>query len=356
LRDYYEVLGVSRDADDAQIKKAFRKLARELHPDVNAHDPQAEEKFKEAGEAYEVLSDPERRRVYDAFGHEGLRSGGWSPQTAGFGAVQDILETLFGAEPVMGDLFGFGRRGPAPGGHVGARVEVTLDEVLSGAKREVKFDAATVCDRCGGDGAEPGSEVITCPQCQGAGQIREVSQTVFGQVIRAQTCGRCGGMGRVPEKPCETCGGAGRVRGTRTWEVQVPPGIESGQRIRVAGGGHAGEAGASAGDLYVEVIVKPDERFRRDGEDLICAVEVPVTKAMLGGTLPVPTLDGEREVEAPAGTQPGDVAVLEGQGLPVLGSEARGDIRVVFDVVVPKRLNKEQRRLAEELDSAIGGA
>src|SRR5918994_866642 len=230
-RDYYEVLGVDRGAADGDLKKAFRRLARELHPDVNRHDPEAEEKFKEAAEAYEVLSDPQRRRTYDAFGHEGLRSGGWAPRSAAFGSFEDVLQSLFWrGDPMFGDLFGFGPSGPAPGGDVAVEVEITLAEVLTGVRREVSFEAVSVCERCHGNGAE-----------------------------------------KVPEQPCERCDGAGRELRARSWEVEVPPGIESGQRIRIAGAGHAGEAGAATGDLYVLVTVAEDPRFERRGQDLISA-------------------------------------------------------------------------------------
>jgi molecular chaperone DnaJ len=351
VADYYEVLGVSRDASEVEIKKAFRKLARELHPDVNAHDPDAEEKFKQAAEAYEVLSDNDRRRTYDTFGEEGLRSGGWAPRTAGF-AFEDIFDAIFGGDAFGADIFGFGRR-PASGGDVAATVEITLDEVLTGTRREVSFEAVGLCERCRGNGAEPGTPIRTCDRCQGAGQIRQVARTAFGQMVRATPCDRCGGDGKVAESPCTECGGRGRVVGTRTWEVEVPAGIESGQRIRIAGAGHAGEVGGGPGSLYVEVRVAPDERFERDGDDLVSVVEVTATRAMLGATVNVPTLDGDREVEVPPGARSGDLAVLGGLGLPGLRTSRRGDQRVVFNVVVPSNLSDEQRELAERLDATI---
>ena len=353
-RDYYEVLGVDRRAGDAEIKKAFRRLARGLHPDVNRHDPEAEEKFKEAAEAYEVLSNSDRRRTYDAFGHEGLRSGGWAPRTDAFGSFEDVLSAFFGrGDPLFSELFGFGRAGPASGANVAARVEVSLAEVLTGASREVSFEAVSMCERCRGNGAEPGTPIRSCERCGGTGELREVTRTAFGQLVRSGACPICGGQGRVPETPCEECGGEGRTFRARTWEVEVPPGIESGQRIRITGAGHAGETGARSGDLYVEVTVTADERFERHGQDLVTAVTVPVTRAMLGGWVSVPTLDGERDVEIPEGTQPGEHAVLRGLGLPSLRGAARGDQHVVLDVYVPAELSEEQRELAERLDESL---
>jgi molecular chaperone DnaJ len=353
--DYYELLGVERGASAAEVKKAFRKLARELHPDVNRHDPEAEEKFKRAAEAYEVLSDPERRRVYDAFGEQGLRSGGWSPGAGGFGNLEDVLESLFGrGDPLFGDLFGFGRGGPAAGADIAAEVEVSLEEVLTGTTRELSFEAVTTCDRCRGNGAEPGTPIRTCDECGGAGQIRRVTQTAFGQMVRAGTCPRCGGAGKVPEQPCEQCDGRGRVSGTRSWEVEIPPGIESGQRIRITGGGHAGEAGAASGDLYVRVHVAEDERFQREGTDLVSVIEIPATEAMLGTTATVASLDGDREVEIEPGTQPGERVVLRGIGLPDLRGSARGDQHVFVNVIVPGNLSEEQRELAGRLGETIG--
>jgi len=352
-RDFYEVLGVDRAASEPEIKKAFRLLARELHPDVNRHDPEAEEKFKEAAEAYEVLSDAERRRTYDTYGHEGLRTGGWSPSAAGFGSFEDVLGAFFGrGDPIFGDIFGAG--GPASGGDVAATVEITLEEVVTGTMREVAFDAVSSCEHCRGNGAEPGTPIRTCERCDGAGQMREVTRTAFGQMMRAVACPQCGGDGRVPESPCGECQGRGRVVKQRTYEVEVPPGIESGQRIRISGAGHAGDAGARAGDLYVEVAVAADERLERRGEHLISVARIPATRAMLGGTVSVPTLDGEREVEVPAGAQPGERVVLAGMGLPSLRGPARGDQYVLLDVVIPSGLDEGQRAFAEQLDATLG--
>jgi molecular chaperone DnaJ len=347
-RDYYQVLGVDRNASEGEIKKAFRGLARELHPDVNAHDPEAEEKFKEAAEAYEVLSDQDRRQTYDRFGHEGLRSGGFTPG-AGFGSFQDIFDTLFGGDP----FGGFGRE-PRGGADIAAVVEIGLEDVLEDQKREVSFEAVSVCDHCRGNRAEPGTPIESCDRCGGTGQLRQVSRSVFGQVVRAMPCDRCGGDGRIPETPCERCGGVGRITEMRTWEVDIPAGIEDGQRVRIAGAGHAGAGAGRQGDLYVEVRVAADGRLARQGTELISRAEVPVTTAIVGGEAFVPTLDGEVAVEVPAGAQHGETSVLKGRGLPPLHGGKRGDQHVVFELVVPTDLNDEQREAAERLAEALG--
>jgi molecular chaperone DnaJ len=348
-RDYYEVLGVGRDANETEIKKAFRRLARELHPDVNDHDPQAEEKFKEAAEAYEVLSDAEKRRTYDAYGQEGLRSGGFDPG-AGFGSIDDILQAFFG-----GGAFGFGGGGrrSAAGGDVAVSIEIELAEVATGVAREIAYDAVAACEHCHGNGAEPGTPISTCERCGGAGELRQVTRTPFGQMVRSAVCDVCAGAGKVPETPCEVCDGSGRTRQSKATTVQVPAGIEDGQTMRVTGAGHAGEAGAPAGDLYVEVAVAEDERFERDGSDLISVVSIPATEAMLGTTVRVETLEGSEEIEVEPGTQPGHEVVRKGAGLPRLGGRRRGNQRVVLNVVVPTNLSDEQRELAERLDETI---
>jgi molecular chaperone DnaJ len=353
-RDYYEVLGVSREADETEIKKAFRRLARELHPDVNDHDPEAEEKFKEAAAAYEVLSDAERRRTYDAYGHEGLRSGGFDPG-AGFGSIDDILQAFFGGGGGAGFGFG-GRRGPAGGGDVAIAVEIELAEVATGVRREVTYDVIGSCEHCHGNGAEPGTPITTCERCGGAGELRQVARTPFGQMVRAAPCEACGGAGKIPQQPCDTCGGSGRTRQSRTSAIEIPAGIDDGQRMRITGSGHAGEARAPAGDLYVEVRVAEDERFEREGSDLISVVSLPATEAMLGTTVTVPTLEGEEEIEVEPGTQPGAEKVHRGAGLPRLNSRRRGNQRIVLNVFVPTNLSDEQREIAERLDESLEDA
>ncbi len=347
-RDPYEVLGVERDASEQQIKKAFRMLARELHPDVNAHDPQAEEKFKEAAEAYEILSDAERRATYDRYGHEGLRSGGYAPNFESFGSIGDLFDAFFGG----GGGFG-GRSGPMAGGDVAVAVEIDLLQAANGAAVEVAYEAIERCEHCHGNGAEPGTAIRTCERCGGAGQLQAATRTPFGQMVRTVVCDVCQGDGRIPEQPCRECRGRGRRAARHELDVEIPAGIASGQRIRLSGRGHAGESGAPSGDLYVLVRVADDERFVREGDDLITALDVPAPLAALGGALAVPTLEGGAEVELAPGTQPGEIVTLRGEGMPSLGRGRRGNLRVVVNVVIPRRLSDEQRELLEQLKATL---
>jgi molecular chaperone DnaJ len=345
-RDPYEVLGVERNASEQEVKKAFRLLARELHPDVNAHDPQAEEKFKEAAEAYEILSDAERRATYDRYGHDGLRSGGYAPNFEGFGSINDLFNAFFGG----GGGAGFG---PAQGGDVAVAVEIELIQAARGSTVEVLFDAVERCERCHGNGAEPGTPIETCERCGGAGQLQSAVRTPFGQMMRSVVCDTCGGDGKMPTDPCKECRGRGRVRVERRLDVEIPAGIADGQRIRMSGQGHAGEAGAAPGDLYVLVSVREDERFVREGEHLITALDLPAPAAALGTTVEIPTLEGAASLEIPAGTQPGEVLTLRGEGMPTLRRGRQGDLRVVVNVVIPRRLSDEQRELLEQLTATL---
>ncbi|MGH2902328.1 MAG: molecular chaperone DnaJ [Solirubrobacteraceae bacterium] len=344
-RDPYEVLGVERDASGQQIKKAFRALAMELHPDVNAHDPEAEEKFKEAAEANEILSDPERRATYDRYGHEGLRSGGYAPNFDAFGSISDLFETFFGG--------GGGRSGPAAGGDLAVAVEIELIEAARGATVQVAYEAVERCEHCHGNGAEPGTPIETCERCGGRGQLQAVTRTPFGQMARTVLCDVCHGDGRVPKQPCGECRGRGRKATRRELDVEIPAGIADGQRIRLSERGHAGEAGAPAGDLYVLVRVRDDKRFVREGDDLIAALDVAAPLAALGATLQTPTLEGTAAVEVPAGIQPGEVLTLRGEGMPGLRGGRRGNLRVVVNVVIPRRLSEEQRGLLEQLNETL---
>jgi molecular chaperone DnaJ len=342
-RDYYEVLGIARAADEGEIKRAFRRLARELHPDVSTA-PDAQERFREVVEAYEVLSKRETRELYDRFGHSGLRGGGFTPTQFDFGSLNDLFAAFFGD-----DLFGVGGR-PARsrGADLGVQVEIELVEAASGIKRDVPFPVAVTCGTCSGSGAAAGTSPVTCETCGGAGRLQRVSRSAFGEFVRTQTCPACRGAGQRIEQPCPDCRGEGRRVEERTLGVEIPPGIHDGQQIRISGEGHAGGGGARAGDVYVEVRVKPDPRFVRDGDDIFSTADLTITEAALGTRVNVPTLDGDEELQFPEGTQAGEVRVLRGRGMPVLQGFGRGDHRVLVNVAVPRRLNDEQRRLLEE--------
>jgi molecular chaperone DnaJ len=352
-RDYYDVLGVSRSADEAEIKKAFRRLARELHPDVNRSDPAAEEKFKEAAEAYEVLKDPERRATYDRYGHEGLRTGGYAPNFEGFGSVADIFEAFFGGGGFGGAFGGGTPTGPAQGGDVGVSAVIDLADAAHGTQVEVGYEVVVTCEHCHGNGAEPGTPIETCDRCGGTGQLRAVSRTPFGQVMRTTVCDVCGGDGRVARDPCHECDGRGRRVDHARVSVDVPAGIADGQRIRIGGRGHAGERGGPPGDLYVQIRVRDDDRFVRDGDDLITAIDVAAPLAALGTTVDVPTVDGPIELEIPAGTQPHETLVVRGAGMPSLRGRRGGDLRVVVNVVVPRHLSRDQRELLERFADSM---
>jgi molecular chaperone DnaJ len=348
-RDYYELLGVSRTAGDGDIKKAFRGLARTLHPDVS-NEPDAEERFREVVEAYEVLSKPETRQLYDRYGHEGLRGGGFTPTTFDLGSLADLFGAFFGD-----DLFGVGARPRrARGADVVAQIEIELEEAATGVARQVPFPVTVSCATCGGSGAKPGTQPVACATCSGRGRLQHVSRTAFGEFVRSQTCPACGGLGQVVEDPCLDCEGSGRTVEERALDVQVPAGIHDGQQIRISGEGHAGELGGRAGDVYVQVHVKPDPRFVREGNDIFCTVDLTMTDAALGTRVKVPTLEGEVELELEPGTQPGTLRVLRGRGMPVLQGFGRGDQRVLVNVQVPRRLTEEQRRLLEDFDSSAG--
>jgi len=353
-RDAYEVLGVGRAADETEIKKAFRRLARELHPDTNSEDPQAEDKFKEAAEAYEILSDPDRRRQYDAYGHEGLRSGGYAPNFEGFGSVSDLFSAFFGSggfDNAFGG--GRGRGGQLQGADVVVAVAIDLGQAARGERVEVAFEADVRCATCHGNGAQPGTPIVTCTRCHGSGQLQAVSRTRFGQLVRSAVCDVCGGDGRVPEQPCATCDGQGKLNESRTLHVDVPAGIADGQRIRLSGRGHAGDRGGPNGDLYVTIRVREDERFVRDQEDLHTVIDVPAPLAALGTTVQVPSLDGEIAVEVPAGTQPGEIITLRSRGMPPLQRGRTGDLHVHVNVVIPRKLTRAQRDLLERLADSL---
>ncbi len=348
-RDYYEVLGVSRTASEQEIKSAYRKLALKYHPDRNPGDKEAEEKFKEIVEAYSVLSDPEKRALYDRYGHAGVSS---SAAAAGYGAgfdpfatFEDLLDEFFG----FSDLFGTTtrRRSRARrGADLRYDLEITLEEAARGVEKQIRVPRTEVCALCGGAGTAPGTSPSRCPTCGGSGQVR-YQQGIF---TISRTCAHCQGAGTIIRNPCQECRGRGRVRRERVLDVRIPPGVDEGTRLRLDGEGEAGIAGGAPGDLYVIIHVRPHEFFARQGDDLYCTVPVTFAQAALGAELKIPTLlDGEESVQIPPGTQSGDVFRLRGRGMPHLDRPGRGDLIVEVRVVTPTRLSREMRRLFEEL-------
>ncbi len=349
-RDFYEVLGVPKNADDAALKSAFRKLAMQYHPDKNPGDTEAERKFKEINEAYQVLSDPQKRGAYDRFGHAAFEGGGGGGP-GGFGqdfsgSMSDIFEDIFG------DVFGGGRRGGGGrgrerGADLRYNLDITLEEAFKGKNATIKVPTAIQCDACNGTGAKPGSKPKTCGTCGGAGRVR-ASQGFFAI---ERTCPTCGGRGEVIDDPCKSCAGAGRVTRERTLSVNVPPGVEDGTRIRLAGEGEAGMRGAPSGDLYIFLGVQPHGFYSRDGADLFCRVPISMVSAALGTEIRVPTLDGKDAlVKVPEGTQSGKQFRLRGRGMPVLRSRDFGDLYVQAVVETPQNLTKRQRELLAEFD------
>ena len=347
-RDYYEVLGVSRTASDQEIKSAYRRLAVKYHPDKNPNDATAEEKFKEAAEAYSVLQDGEQRRRYDRFGHAGVASGGGSGAwgAPGFGGIEDILGDLFGFGDVFGGTRTGSRRSAAQrGADLRYDLEISLEEAASGMTAQLRIPRLESCDTCKGSGAAEGTQPETCTTCSGTGQVRY--QQGFFSVAR--TCGACRGAGRVIKTPCKDCNGAGRVEREKQMEVKIPAGVETGSRLRVQGEGEAGTQGGPSGDLYVVIHVAEHEQFERQGNNLYEAVPITFTQAALGAELMVKTLDGEEKLKVPMGTQTGTVFRLKGKGMPQLGGRGKGDLFVSVSVITPTSLTREQRRLLEQL-------
>jgi molecular chaperone DnaJ len=348
-RDYYEVLGISRTATEQEIKSAYRRLALQHHPDKNPNDTQAEDRFKEAAEAYSILSDGEQRKRYDRFGHSGVSSGAGAAWGApGFSGLEDILGDLFG----FGDVFGTGggrgggrRTAAQRGADLRYDLEISLEDAANGLTAPLRIPKLETCSACEGAGAAPGTKAETCQTCAGAGQVRY--QQGFFSVAR--TCGACRGAGRVIKTPCAECKGAGRVENERTMEVKIPAGVETGSRLRIQGEGEAGLHGGPAGDLYVVIHTSEHERFERQGSNLYSSMPITFGQAALGAEIEVPTLDGEQGLKVPAGTQTGTVFRVKGKGMPVLGGRGRGDLYVAVTVVTPTTLTREQRKLLEQL-------
>jgi molecular chaperone DnaJ len=348
-RDYYEVLGVSRTASEQDLKKAYRRLAHQFHPDKNQTDPTAEEKFKEAAEAYAVLSDAEQRQRYDRFGHAGVSSSAASAAwgAPGFGGIEDILGDLFG----FGDVFaGAGRTGSRRsasqrGADLRYDLEISLEQAAAGMTAQLRIPKRETCETCTGSGAAPGTKPEVCRTCQGAGQVR--FQQGFFSVSR--TCSACRGSGQVISSPCQTCRGSGRVEHEKSIEVKIPAGVETGSRLRLQAEGESGAYGGPAGDLYVVIHVGEHEQFERQGNNLYSAVPITFAQAALGAEVGVQTLNGNESLKIPAGTQTGTVFRVRGQGMPVLGGRGKGDLFVSVSVITPTSLTREQRKLLEQL-------
>jgi molecular chaperone DnaJ len=349
-RDFYEVLGVPRDADPTTIKSAYRKLARQYHPDVNK-SAEASERLKEINEAYEVLSDADKRQAYDRFGHAASQGGfGGAGSYGGFGGFGDIFEEFFGG-------FGATRpapRGPARGSDLRYDMEITFEEAVFGSEKEIEVPRLETCPQCQGSGAEPGTKPIRCPQCNGTGEVRRAQQTILGQFVSVTTCPRCHGEREIVTTPCTLCHGEKRVHRTRRLSVTIPAGVDDGMRIRLSGEGEAGERGGPPGSLFVVLHVNPHPLFRRQESDILLEYPVSIVQAALGAEVKVPTLDGVAGLTIPAGTQHGAVFKLRGKGVPSLRGSRRGDQLVTVRVVVPDKLNEKQRKLLRDLGESLG--
>ncbi len=351
-KEYYDVLGVQREASQEEIKRAYRQLARKYHPDVST-ESDAEERFKEVNAAYEVLSDPEKRSMYDRFGTD-VPNGFGGVDFGGMRDPFDIFAEVFGN---LGGFGGFGqasRSGPRRGGDVRSSVEITFEEAVFGVEKEVDIQRHEVCPACTGSGAEPGTSAEQCPECRGAGQVRHTQRTFLGSFVNIVTCPRCNGKGTVVTKPCHECNGQGRVYRRRRIKVAIPAGVDDGVTIRLAGQGEQGERGAPSGNLYVTLSVKPHAYFKRHNNDVILEMQINVAQAALGDSVKVPTLEGERQITVPAGTQSGAIFRLRNLGIPFLRGNGRGDQLIVVQVAVPTRLSAKQKELFQELASTLG--
>jgi len=346
-QDYYEVLGVPRQASDEAIKRAFRKLAFQYHPDRNK-DPRAEEKFKEINEAYQVLSDPEKRRRYDHYGRVDIEGG--FPDF-GFGGLGDVFESFFGG---FGTPFGrTAHHVPQKGDSLQSHLTLSFKEAVFGCSKEVEIQRIEFCPSCHGIGSEPGTNPETCPDCRGTGQVRRIQQSIFGRFTHITTCSRCGGNGTVISNPCSQCRGRGRIKVKRRIKVDVPAGVDDGQQLRLDGEGNAGLYGGSPGDLYILFSVKPHNLFQRDGSDILYELSINFAQAALGDEIRVPSLDGRIDLKIPPGTRGGEIFRLKGKGIPHIDGKGRGNLLVKVDIVTPKRLDKNQRRLFEELAEVL---
>lgn len=344
--DYYKILGVERSATTEEIKKAFRRVARETHPDANPDDPTAEARFKQAAEAYEVLSDPSRRQRYDRGDTIDL-----SDLFAGVGGLDDLIRSVFGDS----GLFGSRPYRPPRGRDVLVRASVTLEEAAFGTEAEVEYSALSTCEVCDGTGASPGTHPVTCPDCGGGGQVRMAQRSVFGTMMSVTTCPTCRGEGSLIADPCPECDGSGANPTKKKVNIEVPPGVSTGTRLRMSGRGESGGRGGQSGDLFVEIDVRRDDRFERRDADLVHSLSVSVPEATLGARIEVPTIDGEHEsLEIPAGTQPGAVFTFSGRGMPVLGRRRRGDMHVVVEVTIPDVLTTEEEELVRKWGELMG--
>lgn len=349
-QDYYELLGVSREASADEIKRAYRRLAREHHPDVNRENPDAEDRFKQINEAYEVLKDADKRRVYDQYGPEGLKAGAGDPGFgAGFGGFGDLFEAFFGAGSRTDP-----RRGPVRGEDLRYDMEITLEEAAHGASRKIRVPHLKTCETCSGSGAKPGMAPETCLTCRGTGQVRRQQNTILGSFASVSTCPACGGEGQVIREPCAPCQGEGRTRVNEDLTVQIVPGVDTGSRLRLAGKGNAGPKGGPTGDLFVVMHVRPHPRFRRQGDDLHTEMPLGIAQAALGAKLKVNTLWAEEEIDAPSGTQHGQTFRINDAGMPRLNGHGRGDLYVSTSIIVPTDLTSEQRELLKSFAELRG--